>query len=132
VSLRAATPADCALLTERTGYTPAPNASGLVAEMAGRIAGMVLFDTWTPNSAHAHVVVEAPAPCRALLRAAFAYAFSHVGVLFGVIRHGNARSLRLAQHAGFRQLAVLQDGWAPGEPLLLLQMRRDECRFLTR
>ena len=92
----------------------------------------MLFDAWMPNSAHVHVAVEAPAACRELVRAAFIYAFSHVGVLFGLIRHSNARSLRLAQHAGFRQVALLQDGWSPGEPLHLLHLRREECRFLTR
>jgi len=132
VTLRAATVDDFTTFTERTGYTPAPNTCGLVAEVAGRLAGLVLFDTWTPNSAHMHALVEAPGACRELLRTAFAYAFSHVGVLFGVIRESNARSLRLAQRAGFRQVAVLQDGWKPGEHLHLLQLRREECRFFPR
>lgn len=130
MSVRAATMGDFSWFAQRTGYVLPSNARGVVTGPEGAPRGMVAFDTWTPNSAHAHVAIDAPGSCRTLLVEAFRYAFSAVGVLIGLIREANAKSVRLARHLGFREISRVRDGWQAGEALLVFEMRREECRWL--
>jgi L-amino acid N-acyltransferase YncA len=96
------------------------------------VAGLVVLDTWTPNSAHVHVLVRTAAACRRLLAEALEYAFRHVGILLGVIRSSNERSLRLTRKVGFREVSRVVDGWQAGEDLIVFEMRREECRWIER
>lgn len=132
MTVRAATPEEFSHLTERTGYVPGSGFRGIVADAGGRVVGFVGFDGWTPGAVWMHVTVDAPGACRGLLRAAFSYAFEETGrtVALGSVRAGNAASLRLAQRLGFRECGRLRDAWAPGEDVVLLEMRRESCRWL--
>ena len=130
--MRLVVQADGAWLTARTGYAPSGDFRALVAiREDGTVAGMVGFDGWTPESVHMHIALEAPAAGRCLLRPAFAEAFAGARTrAIGVIRGGNTRSLRVAQHLGFREVYRMVDGWAKGEDVVLFEMRREECRWL--
>lgn len=121
-----------AWLAERTGYVPGGDFRTLVAlREDGSTAGVVGFDRWTPGSVHMHIALESPAAGRLLLRPAFAEAFSGGRTLAaGLVRGGNVRSLALAKHLGFREAYRMRDGWAPGEDMVLFEMRRAECRWL--
>jgi RimJ/RimL family protein N-acetyltransferase len=120
------------LLAARTGYTLGADACALAAvDKSGRVRGVVGFDRWTPASVHLHVVLESPAAVRVLLPAAFAEAFAGGRVLArGEVRASNARSLALVRHLGFAEAHRVRDGWAPGEDMVLFEMRREACRWL--
>jgi RimJ/RimL family protein N-acetyltransferase len=130
--VRLAVTTDAGWLTERTGHAPGPGFRALVAlDTAGVIRGGVGFDGWTPGSVHLHVVLDTPVAGRALLRSAFAEAFSGGRLLVrGEVRASNARSLTLARRLGFRETHRVRDGWAAGEDMVLFEMRREECRWL--
>ena len=128
MNVRAATPLDVTWFEQRTGYVLPSNTRGLAVGTPPRAA--VLFDGWTPNSARIHVAIDAPGACRRLLAEAFRWVFSVVGVLVANIRAGNARSVRLAQRVGFTETHQVRDGWQVGEPVLVLEMRREQCRWL--
>lgn len=131
--VEAGTPEDCAYLTERTGYVPGSGFRSVVARRPdGSLAGFVGFDGWTPGAAWMHVATDAPGACRGLLRAAFSYVFEECGrsVALGSVRAGNARSLALAKRLGFSEVARLRDAWAPGEDVVLFEMRRESCRWI--
>ena len=130
MNVRAAIPPDFAWFEGRTGYVLPANARGLSVGSPPR--AMVAFDAWTHNSAQVHVAIEAPGVCRRLLTEAFRYAFGAVGVLVAVIRAGNAKSVRLAKHLGFTERHRIRDGWKEGEDLIVLEMRREECRWLKK
>lgn len=119
-------------LAERTGYHAAADFRSLAAVNSdGRIVGMVGFDGWSPNAVHMHVALDSAIAARHLLRPAFGEAFSGGRALaIGVVRGSNTRSLALSLHLGFRQVYVMRDGWALGEDVVLLEMRRDECRWI--
>lgn len=120
-----------AWLSERTGVALTHRARGLAAVDAyGQIRGAVAYDQWAPNSCEAHMAVDTPIAWRTLLPHVFVYPFSHVGIIFGLIREGNARSVEMARHLGFRVTKQIHDGWADGENLLLMELRRENCRFL--
>lgn len=130
--VRAATTEEFRWLTERTGYDPGAGFRAIVQEVGGRLVGLVGFDGWTPGAVWMHVAAEAPGACRGLLRAAFRYAFDDTGrrMALGMVRATNARSLRLAARLGFREVGRLREAWAPGEDVVLLEMRREECRWI--
>lgn len=130
--VRAATLEEFRWLTERTGYEPGAGFRAIVQEAGGRLLGLVGFDGWTPGAVWMHVATEAPGACRGLLRAAFRYAFEEAGrrVALGMVRASNKRSLRLAERLGFREVGRLREAWAPGEDMVLLEMRREECRWI--
>lgn len=132
MTVRAATLEEAAFLTERTGYVPGGGFRGIACEVHGRMVGFVGFDGWTPNAVWMHVAVDSPAACRELAQAAFSYAFVDTarGVVLGAIRESNVRSRRLALHLGFRLAGRIRDGWAVGEDVVLLEMRREECRWI--
>ena len=129
----AASPSDFSWLQSRTscGMTDGFRAIKAVDD-SGRILGMVGYDAWTESACQAHMAVDTPIAWRALLGPAFEYPFRQAGksVILAVIPAGNARSVNLARRLGFRDVACIRDGWARGENMLILEMRRDECRWL--
>lgn len=131
--MRAATPADAAHFSARTGCHFTPAARGVVACAAdGAPRGMVLLDAWTHTGAQAHVLLETPAAGRTLLPAAVRWAFGPAGrtVLLGLIPLHHRRSRALAQRLGFREGARVADGYAAGDALILYTLRREDCALL--
>lgn len=128
-------PEDFPWFMERTQLGLCCDVRGIKAvDDLGRIHGMVLFDRWTHSGAQAHVALDSPAAGRTLLRPAFEYAFVDAGrsVLLGMVAKNNKHSLDLALSLGFHIQAVIKNGFANGNDLLLLQMRKSACRWLER
>lgn len=134
MNVRAASPARFHWIQERTGCVLSKFARAIEAvDELGRTRGMVAYDGWTPKACQAHMAVESPIVWRALVHPAFQYPFLEAGkdVLLGTIPSHNVRSIRLAKHFGFREAHRVKDGWEKGDDLVLFEMRRDECRFLS-
>lgn len=120
-------------LVERSGCAFTNTLRGIEAiDSEGRIHGAVGFDGWMGNAAQMHVAIEHPMAVRALLKPSFHYLFNQVGkdVALGLLPAHNERALRFDKHLGFRETYRLKDGAAPGDDMVLLEMRRDECRWL--
>lgn len=133
--VQAAPPAHFPWLEERTGCVLTRNARAIEAvDDSGRVRGMVAFDAWTSNSVQAHMAVDAPVVWRALLPAAMDYAFRQAGkgLLLGIIPSHNARSVGFTRHVGFREAYRVPDGWALGDDLVVMELRREECRWLRK
>ena len=131
--IRHAGPDDVSWLVSRTAYDPPPGFCGLVAVGEdGAIRGLIGFDRWTPSSACMHAAIDVPAACRGLLREAFTYLFRDTGraVARAEVRAGNERSMRATAHLGFQETSRVVDGWAPGEDLVLFELRRGDCRWM--
>lgn len=129
----AAQPQDFAWLVQRTSAALTDHATGIKAvDASGRIRGMVAYDYWTPNACQAHMAVDSPIVWRSLVRPAFAYPFEELGrsLILGIIAADNPRSLAMVEALGFRRAHEIKDGWAPGVPLVVHEMRRADCRYL--
>lgn len=132
--IEAAPPPDFLWLQRRTGCALTSDFNAIRATNAlGHVLGMVGFCDWTENSVQAHMAVDAPVVWRELLPAAFRYAFEERGrgILLGVIPSHNLRSIRFAKHVGLVETFRIKDGWSSGDDLVLLEMRRENCRWLT-
>lgn len=129
---RVATQEDRATLAERIGVHISPKARGIAVADGRGLRGGCLYDGWMPNSAQCHVLADTPIVWRHLLPHIFLYPFEQVGLglLMGLIRASNARSLAMAKRVGFRECYRIRDGVAPGEDLVLVELRREECQYL--
>lgn len=129
-----AEPYELAWVVKRASVGLTPFATAIKAvDNAGVIRGMVCYDNRTHNSIEAHMAVDTPIAWRVLLRAVFSYPFEqlHLGVLLGVIPASNARSLRMAKRLGLVEVHRVRDGWAAGEDLIIHELRRENCRWLS-
>lgn len=132
-------------LAERAGITVGPLLRAIeVVDDKGEIKGMVGYDGWTPNLVCMHVALEAPMAIRALpgsedsspfagrrfINAAFGIAFMRRNVVIGQVIATNRKALELDLHLGFREIGRIRDGWQPGIDLIVLEMRREECRWI--
>lgn len=119
-------------LCERAGCQLSPGLRGIEAvDGKGAIRGAVGFDGWLGNAAQMHIALESPAALRALLRPAFSYLYGFAGkdIALGVVPSHNHRALRLDTHVGFRVAYRLKDGFAPGDDMILLELRKEDCRY---
>lgn len=120
--------------TAQTGYAVPGDFRAIEAvDSRGAVRGMVGFDGWTPASVRMHMALGSPIYARHLLEPAFDYPFNQEGraVVVGMISEANPRSLFLARRLGFSDCGRVRDGWAPGEDIVILELRRENCRFLA-
>lgn len=127
-------------IASRLGLHLTPAARGICAvDGQGNVRGGVLYDTWMPNSVQAHMATDTPVAWRVLLPHVFVYPFlgpkadgeEGRGLIFSHIRSSNQRSLAMAKALGFRLAERIRDGFAVGEDLVRVEMRREECRWLN-
>lgn len=130
---RAATSTERNALAQTLGCHLTPAARGIVAvDGMGEVRGGVLYDCWTSTLVQCHMAVSTPVAWRALLPAVFEYPFLEGGrrVIMGAIRASNTRSLKMAMHLGFEESSRIPHGFAEGDDLVIIYMRREQCRWL--
>jgi RimJ/RimL family protein N-acetyltransferase len=108
------------------------NAIGRVSVLTGDLIGVVAFNNFCGRICGMHAAGDGNWISRELIRAAIDYPFHQLGLvaLVAAIAADNAKSLRIAQHFGFRELHRVKDGAEHGVDLVFVQMRREECRYL--
>jgi hypothetical protein len=122
-------------LAERAGCDITPGFKAIKAvDRMGKIHGMVGYGNWTLNSVMLHIAVDNPACLREILKWCFVYPFEECnrGVALATVRAKNKRSLSLCNKVGMREVYRVKDGIAVGEDMIIFQMRREECRWLSR
>lgn len=103
-------------------------------DVAGVIVGAVALDCFTANSAQMHVAIDRPMAIRKLRPAIFAYLFGDppngagCSIALGTVRASNTKALIFDRKLGFKPLARIRDGWAKGEDILLLELRKEDYR----
>jgi hypothetical protein len=130
----AAPPFALSWLQEQTGAALTPDARGVcVVNGRGKLCGVVAYDLWTANAAFAHMATTSPIAWRTLLLAGCNYLFNETGrkIMLGYIASDNPRSLATAKHIGLTEFSRVKDGRSAGVDLVLLAMRKADCRWLT-
>lgn len=120
-----------AWLCQRIGYVGTPHLRCLGAVKDGRLIGCVGYDDWNGASCQMHMAGEPGWLTRSFLRAAFAYPFLEAGcrTVLAVVAASNARALDIDRRLGFREVARLEEA-APDGDLVVMQLRRNDCRWL--
>lgn len=129
---RVAPPEHYQWIAERASLVIGPAFHAIEAIDGDRIAGMVGFDGWTESAVAMHVALDHPVAFRRLLRPAFGIAFQDPSrrVAICTVLSNNARSLRLVQHVGFREVFRGRSWWSSDVDVVFFEMKRAACRWI--
>jgi hypothetical protein len=117
-----------------THYSPGHDWKAIEAiNGKNELQGLVLYDHFTPNSAQIHVYVVNPFGCLRLRREAFRYPFEMLqrNVLIGIVE-SQSKALKFALELGFREVGRVKDGFSDGSDSVILEMRKHECKWVTK
>lgn len=118
-------------LVQRTGCVLTLDFRAIMAvDGKGAIRGMVGYCNWTENAVQAHMASDSPIVWRSLIPAVFEYPFATRKLIIATINSKNVGSLALAKHFGFVETHRIRDGFADAEDTVLLELRRENCRWL--
>lgn len=120
-------------LCSKIGLTPTKDIRCIGSILRGELRGVVGYDNYNGASIMMHVAGEEGWLTRDVLWAVFDYPFNvcKVNMVIGLVPSGNEPAIRFNTHIGFKTETVLT-GAHPDGALVLMTMRRGECRFLTR
>lgn len=95
------------------------------------IAAVCGFNGHMGNCCQMHIAIEGKLT-RPYIRACFGYPFKTLGYacVIGLVAEGNKDALRFDQHIGFKEVHRIRQGASGGEDLIILEMRREDCRWL--
>lgn len=130
----AATCSEFYWLSRRAGCALATDFTAIKAvDRFGAIRGMVGYQDWMPNSVKLHMAADTPIVWRSLLRPALSYPFLEVGVglCVGIIPDHKHKSLDFVRAVGFREGYRQPNGWAKGVDVVVMELRREDCRWLS-
>lgn len=118
-------------LADRIGLVWSTEIVCLGRVVENEIVGVVGFNNFTGTSCHMHMAGEGRWINRNFLYTAFGYPFQHLGLtmVFGVVPSGNIQSVRVCRKLGFEELVYIPEAHPDGG-LHILQMRREQCRWL--
>ena len=119
-------------LCKRIGLVPTANLKCLGrVDKDGQIMGVIGYDGYNRASVQMHSAGVGNWVSREFIYAAFDYPFRVMGceVVLGLVSEKNEDALRLNRHAGFVEVARVPDAHPDGA-LVLMQMRRENCRWL--
>ena len=108
---------------------------GLVAvdEATGKPLAAFVMNTWSDSSVQCHITVVNPMVLRhGFLEACCHYVFVHGDrqIMYATIVEDNLPSLKLVKRIGFTERARLPDGCEIGRDNIIMEMRKEDCRFL--
>lgn len=120
-------------LQERIGLPWSTDFIALGRVQDGKLVGVVGYNNFTGTSCHMHMAGEGRCMNREFLREAFRYPFETLDLtmVFGIVPSGNIRALGIDRKLGFRELIYIP-GAHPDGGIHILQMKRDECRWLRK
>lgn len=133
--IRAMTDAEKSVFCKLNSYYPTTRFKGIIRIVGEKRMAMVGFDDFTYNSCQMHIAMRnAHGLSRYFIGECFRYVFQtcNLGLVIGVTPCNNTRALELNRRLGFRRILTIQDGYALGTDLAIQEMRREECRWLTK
>lgn len=98
----------------------------------GDLIGVVAFNGFCGNVCSVHIAGDGNWVSREFIKAVFDYVFRQLNLVAIVspIAANNDRALRFDKHFGMREVHRIKNGWADGVDLIILEMRKEDCRYL--
>lgn len=100
----------------------------------GRLLCCCLMDSWTEGSCQVHIAIDSPIGLRnhAFVYEVFNYIFNTLGrkVAIGFVDSTNIKALKFDKKLGFKELARIKDGARYGVDTVILELRREDCKWI--
>lgn len=108
---------------------------GIIAvDKDGRRVAAAIFDSWTYNSVNVHQIIVQPWVLRhGWFQEIAKYVYITAGrrIMYGLVPSDNAKALKLNKNIGFEEICVLKDAVEDGVDMHVLELRKENCRFLV-
>ena len=121
--------------SDRAGFVICADSTGIVAlDDEGDPCAAIVFDSWTENSACAHIVIESRAALKAgIVQEAADYVFNTCGrkMVIGNTPSDNEAALRINRHIGFKEVARIPNCAKDNVDVVIQVMNREDCRYLN-
>jgi hypothetical protein len=119
---------------QRAHPMPVEDTEGIVAyeDTTGKIAGVVVMDSWTPSGCQAHFAIDNPVCIRrGLFNMVAEYVYDIRGrkYIFGLVPADNERAYKFDLKMGFKEVARVPEGYNVGVDYIVVRMSRDECKW---
>ncbi len=113
------------------------DSQGIVAyeDTTGKIAGIVVMDSWTPSGCQTHFAIDNPVCIRRGLFHEVAY---HIHItsgrkyIFGLVPADNEHAHKFDLKMGFKEVARIPDGYGEGVDYIVVRMSKEENRWLPK
>lgn len=113
------------------------DSQGIVAyeDTTGKIAGIVVMDSWTPSGCQAHFAIDNPICIR---RGLFREVAIHIHVtcerpyIFGLIPANNEAAYRFDIKMGFEEVARIPEGFDIGVDYIVVRLAKEDNRWLPK
>jgi len=129
-------PRDWPVISELVPCHLVEDTTGIIAlDQANRYVAAVVIDSWTNTSVQVHSYIGNPYVLRrGFAEAVFSAIFVHAGkrVAIGTVPANNAKALKFNTHMGFTELCRIKDGFDVGVDYVIMEMRRESCRWIDR
>lgn len=128
-------PADWGWCQSKVGILRCEDTGGIMAIDTDKneTVGAVIMDNWTQNSVQCHFMISSPLVLRhQFLECAFDYMFNQRGVarVYGLVPANNEKAVKLNVNMGFTIKARMEEAYEVGVDYLLMEMKRENCRFI--
>ena len=109
---------------------------GIVAyeDTTGKIAGIVIMDSWTPSGCQTHFAIDNPICIR---RGLFREVAHHIHVvcnrryIFGLIPANNEAAHKFDLKMGFEEVARIPEGYDIGVDYIVVRLAKEDNRWLA-
>lgn len=133
VTFRALKPEDWFWVHSRCAPKRVQDTKGIIAERDGEIIAACVMDSWTWTSVQVHMAIDQPTVLRhGFLEEIAEYVFDTCDkkVMIGLVPGHIEAALKLNKHIGFTEIFRIEDGFNEGIPYVVMQLRKEHCRWL--
>lgn len=123
-----------AFINKRVGTPFSEDFRAIGAVIGGCLCAVVAYNGFTGRTCFMHSAIDDPTAInRTFVKAIFAYPFLQCGRthVLALVDSANLQALDINKRCGFREVLRLEGSGLEGQDLILLQMTRNECRWIN-
>jgi len=98
------------------------------------IMAVAAMDSWAPNSCQLHWAIDNPMVLRhGFIEELCEFVFNtrDRGMIIGLVPATNEKAIKLNKHIGMEEIGRVAGGYEIGCDLVIMQLHRDKCRWIT-
>ena len=128
-------PADWGWVNEQVGIVRCEDTTGIMAIDldTNTTIGACIMDNWTQNSVQCHFMITNPLVLRhQFLECCYDFMFNsgNIARIYGLVPANNDKAVKLNTHMGFTIKARLEEAFEVGVDYLLMELKRENCKFI--